>query len=104
MIYCIGTQIALFGVRTRLFINPTKCENAVKKKEASHIYYDFPADSSPSFPLSHVTAKAEKEHILKILRSTDGNKTRAADILGISRKTLWKKLKAFGIDFNEIER
>ena len=99
----MGTQIAIGGVCARAFISPTKCENAVKKKEASHIYDHFTDGSAPSFPLSHVTAKAEKEHIIKILKSTDGNKTRAADILGISRKTLWEKLKAFGIDFNKIE-
>ena len=55
-------------------------------------------------PLSEVTAEAEKAHIMKILKSTNGNRTRAAEILGISRKTLWEKLKALGIDFNEIER
>jgi len=55
-------------------------------------------------PLSEVTAEAEKTHIMKILKSTNGNRTKAAEILGISRKTLWEKLKAFGIDSNEIER
>ncbi len=99
----MGTQIALFGVYAGVVISPTKCENAVKKKEASDIYDGFPEGSYPSLHLSQVTAKAEKEHIMKILRSTDGNKTRAADILGISRKTLWEKLKAYGIDFNKIE-
>ncbi len=55
-------------------------------------------------PLSEITAEAEKAHIMKILKSTQGNRTRAAEILAISRKTLWEKLKALGIDFNEIER
>ncbi len=49
-------------------------------------------------PLSHVAAEAEKEHIIKILRSTDGNKTKASAILGISRKTLWEKLKVHNIE------
>ncbi len=38
-------------------------------------------------------AAVEAEHILRILKSTDGNKTRAASILGIDRKTLRQKLK-----------
>jgi transcriptional regulator of acetoin/glycerol metabolism len=41
---------------------------------------------------------AEKEHIIKILKLTGGNRTHAAEILGISRKTLWEKLHAYGIE------
>ena len=37
-------------------------------------------------------ADVEREHIANVLTSVDGNKTRAADILGIDRKTLRKKL------------
>jgi transcriptional regulator with PAS, ATPase and Fis domain len=54
-------------------------------------------NQSPIITLSKVTAEAEKEHIFKILKSTEGNKTKAAEILGISRKTLWEKLKAYKI-------
>jgi DNA-binding NtrC family response regulator len=39
-------------------------------------------------PLSDVAAEAEKDHIIKILKSTEGNRTKAAEILCISRKTL----------------
>jgi two-component system response regulator AtoC len=47
--------------------------------------------------LSHVTAAAEKNHIMSVLKVTQGGKTRAAEILGISRKTLWKKINAYGL-------
>lgn len=47
-------------------------------------------------PLSLVREEAEKEHILSVLQRTKGNRARAARILGISRKTLWKKLKRLG--------
>ena len=40
-------------------------------------------------------AEMEKRHILRVLSSTGGNKTRAAKILGIDTKTLYNKLKAY---------
>ncbi len=38
-------------------------------------------------------AEVESEYIINVLASVDGNKTRAAEILGIDRKTLREKLK-----------
>ncbi len=38
-------------------------------------------------------AEVENEHILSVLASVDNNKTKAAEILGINRKTLREKLK-----------
>lgn len=40
-------------------------------------------------------AEVEKRHIMRVLASTGGNKTRAARILGIDTKTLYNKLKAY---------
>jgi DNA-binding NtrC family response regulator len=40
--------------------------------------------------------EAEKMLILKTLESTSNNKTKAAEILGISLKTLHNKLKEYG--------
>ena len=37
--------------------------------------------------------KMEQNHILKALETTQGNKSKAAEILGISRAALWRKLK-----------
>lgn len=58
----------------------------VKKQDNKHLF------------LSDVAAEAEKEHIIRILKATKGNKTRAAEMLGVSRKTLWEKMKAYGIE------
>jgi transcriptional regulator with PAS, ATPase and Fis domain len=39
----------------------------------------------------------EKRHILRILEETGGNHTRAAEILGIDRRTLYRKLEKYKI-------
>ena len=40
----------------------------------------------------------ERNHIMGILNQTSGNYTEAARILGISRATLYHKVKAYGLD------
>ena len=47
----------------------------------------------PPRPLSEV----EREHILRTLREMHGNKAAAARLLGLDRKTLYRKLEAYGI-------
>src|SRR5258705_5008937 len=42
-------------------------------------------------------AEVEKEHILRILRRHQGNASAAARQLGISRTTLWRKLREYGL-------
>jgi DNA-binding NtrC family response regulator len=44
----------------------------------------------------------EREHIIRILRETGGNKKKAAEILGIERRTLYSKAKRLGIDFTSV--
>jgi two-component system response regulator HydG len=46
--------------------------------------------------LDRTLAEVEAEHIRNVLASVGGNKVRAAKVLGIDRKTLREKLKAYG--------
>ena len=39
----------------------------------------------------------EKNHILSVLEQTEGNKTKAAEILGIGLTTLYRKLQVYGL-------
>lgn len=47
--------------------------------------------------LQSVSVEAEKMHIINILKVTQGNKSKAAKILKISRKTLWEKMNNYEI-------
>jgi transcriptional regulator with PAS, ATPase and Fis domain len=48
-------------------------------------------------PLSMVLEEYEREHILRTLKLVEGERKRAADLLGISRKSLWKKMAKYGL-------
>lgn len=39
----------------------------------------------------------EREYILWVLKQVDDNKTRAAEILGIDRVSLWRKIKRYNL-------
>jgi two-component system response regulator AtoC len=43
-------------------------------------------------------AELEKHYILEVLEATGGNKSKATELLGISRAALWRKLKQFKED------
>jgi DNA-binding NtrC family response regulator len=60
-------------------------------RNASAYWFDQPA------PLRMVRDAAEKRYILEVCRFTNFNMRRAARILGISPKSLYAKLKQYGI-------
>ncbi len=54
-------------------------------------------DKETSFVLSDIVAATEKETILKALVRSNNSRTKAAELLGISRKNLWEKMKSYAI-------
>jgi len=48
--------------------------------------------------VNRTLAEVEADHIRNVLANTGGNRTQAAQILGIDRKTLRKKIAQYGLD------
>jgi DNA-binding NtrC family response regulator len=42
--------------------------------------------------------EVEKRHLIRVLKETKGNKVKAAKILGIDRRTLYRMAERFGLD------
>jgi DNA-binding NtrC family response regulator len=57
-----------------------------------------PCAGGATQPLADTIRDAERSHLSQVLQSVGGERKRAADVLGISRKTLWKKMKLLGLD------
>jgi two-component system response regulator HydG len=87
---CIEHAVAL--ARYELLASddlPTK----IKNYQSSHVLLaaDNPTELVPM-------EEVERRYMLRVLDAVQGNKTAAARILGIERKTLYRKLERFGID------
>jgi DNA-binding NtrC family response regulator len=59
--------------------------------------------STIRFPIGTTVDAMERELILQTLQATGNNKTRAAELLGVSLKTLHNKLKEYGSEKAEAE-
>ncbi len=63
------------------------------KVEVEDIPSHMKMASPATYNLTETLSQVEKKHIEKVLNSVNDNKTKAAEILGIDRKTLREKLK-----------
>ena len=75
------------------YINLEELPLEIKEGVSGNDQAPAPSSSSPDVSLMEV----EKQTILRTLEATEGNKSEAARRLGITRKTLHKKLKSYGI-------
>ena len=85
------------------------CTQAEIKQE--HLPHDViePIRSSPKYilpsdaPLKNLK-NTEQQYILSVLRQVNGNQSKAAEIIGISRVSIWRKLKKYqdeGVDIDQ---
>ena len=55
------------------------------------------AEAVPIIPLHEARDQFEREYILRALGEQHGNMSRTAEVLGVERSNLYRKMKAFGI-------
>ncbi|WP_416145753.1 sigma-54 interaction domain-containing protein [Prosthecochloris sp. SCSIO W1103] len=98
------------------FLPQTHMQEAAALSPSDQSHIDKPAppepkeQKAPDIPPAETTApeqgkalllkNAELQTILKAYELAGGNQTRTAEILGISRSSLYRKLKKFGIEKN----
>ncbi len=64
---------------------------------------DSAADDLPKVGDEITLRELERRHLEAVLRRSEGNRSRAARILGIERKTLYRKAQRLGIDLDPEE-
>ncbi|HEX5709377.1 MAG TPA: sigma-54 dependent transcriptional regulator [Pyrinomonadaceae bacterium] len=70
-----------------------KTSSEASSSDSTH---DSSARTSPdSFDSPSTLEELERQHILRVLRETNGNRERAAVVLGISARTLYRKLREY---------
>lgn len=70
-------------------------EPVIRARDLHFLFAQRQATPNPTvFSLRH----AEMEQIIKVLKLTKGNKTEAARLLGITRDTLYRKLREYRLD------
>jgi two-component system, NtrC family, nitrogen regulation response regulator NtrX len=61
------------------------------------------ADDAPIVPLHDARDDFEKNYILRALAAQHGNMSRTADVLGVERSNLYRKMRSFGIAPRRVE-
>ena len=85
---CIERAIAL---TQHAQITVEDLPDTVRAYKRSHVLIATD-DPSELVPLAEI----ERRYVLRVLESVGGNKTLAAQILGVTRKTLYRKLEEYG--------
>ena len=97
-------DLFLHGITIAGFKSKPETENIVEEKEEAKKTAEISSDESMGGTVGRTIADVEQELILKTLQDVAGNRTKAAEILGITVRTLRNKLNEYrdmGIDVEE---
>ncbi len=94
------TRSVLLSGTTRLTMQDIPVEIKTKQVLHQNSQEDMPGDR-PGVKLKDAAGKAEKEAIIRALIKSNYNKSKAARLLKIDRKTLYNKIKQFNISLIE---
>jgi two-component system, NtrC family, response regulator HydG len=91
-----GVALALNGVVQRDDVIPPEVQLARHRADPAK-GSSAPSEDSGGRSLQDVVDEAERKAIEAMLREVDGNKERAAELLGLSSTTLWRKMKRLNV-------
>lgn len=77
--------------------NPSHDQVALAIENALNQYFTDLDGEAPSALYDMVLARVEKPLLIAVLQRVEGNQTKAADMLGINRNTLRKKLQIYNL-------
>jgi DNA-binding NtrC family response regulator len=60
-----------------------------------------PKTAAPEIPRLSYLQEAERRAILEVLNLSGGNRSRAADLLGVAKTTVYRKMREYGIELTE---
>lgn len=92
--YCSGCGLALGTVRLALSV----VREALEDHERVAAKEELPDSDTVTLLVPTPLDEVERRVILLTLRKTGGNKTRAAQLLKINKKTLYNKLRTYGLN------
>lgn len=91
-----GDQITVKALPLEISNYKNSYELTIPQQQQSTIAAES-KDNTPSNDLKNVALEAEYDTILRVLKEVSYNKTKAAEILNIDRKTLYNKMKAINL-------
>ena len=75
-----------------------RIKNQLQILQGGHAAENLPdVVNGPSLPLHEARERFERDYIVRTLATQQGNISRTAEVLGVERSNLYRKMKAFGI-------